>query len=165
MKKILISVLTLVFLSFACTSFAQKDKPKGKDSVKTEVSQKDKDNNKDKSKENQGQGNAYGKNKGDLSGKEFGQNRAEDAKNKDEAVTITQNNINQVATTNTDTKEKIKQAREKLEKKFKNKELTKAEYEKKKKAIDDLEIEVNTLETKSKEVKENLDKEKEVITK
>src|SRR5690606_2634495 len=58
-----------------------------KDKNKADQSQKDKDSPKKQAvlaKDKDNQGNAYGKDKGDMTGREFGQHRAEMARNKAE---------------------------------------------------------------------------------
>ncbi|HNW99709.1 MAG TPA: hypothetical protein PKK00_14980, partial [Bacteroidales bacterium] len=136
----------------------RQDKVKENDNNKDK--DKEKDNNKDKEKEKENQGNHYGQNKGDLQGKDFGQHRAEEAKSKNDFVTESEDNISVTDQNNVATRDKIKQAREKLELKKKNKEITDVDYQKKKKALDDLETQVNELEKQSKDVKDKLDTEK-----
>ncbi|HNX07928.1 MAG TPA: hypothetical protein PKL96_10120 [Bacteroidales bacterium] len=121
----------------------------GKDNAQKEV----------KEKENQGKGHAYGKNKEGLEGKEFGQHRAAEAKSKHEAVTNSQQAIDNTAKTNSDTQAKIKEAKDKLEKNKKEKKISDADYNKKKKELDDLEKQVKELEKKNSDVKNKLDKE------
>lgn len=88
-------LLSIAFVLIASITFAQPPHAKGgkgKDKEKHEHKDKDhkhdKEDKKDKSdkhnhkKDHPGKGNAYGKNKGDLSGREFGQQRAADAKSK-----------------------------------------------------------------------------------
>ncbi|HNW89883.1 MAG TPA: hypothetical protein PKN48_09480 [Bacteroidales bacterium] len=116
----------------------------------------------DKAKDNQGKGNAYGKDKEGLEGKEFGQHRAAEAKSKQEAITVSESKIDQTVKTNEDTRTKIKEAKEKLELKKKEKKITDAEYAKKKKELDDLETQVNELDKKNAELKGKLSKESEV---
>lgn len=116
----------------------------------------------DKAKENQGKGNAYGKDKEGLEGKEFGQHRAAEAKSKHEAVTNSNQAIDNASKTNEDTHAKIKEAKNKLEKNKKEKKISDAEYNKKKKELDDLETQVNELDKKNAELKGKLSKENEV---
>jgi colicin import membrane protein len=171
MKK-LITILLITGLAFGGPAFAQQGKDKNHpdktQNGKPAKDDKEKNNNKDKTKEtgkdkeNPGKGNAYGKNKDSLQGKDFGQNRAQEAKNKKEAIEQTETNLTQVSQTNADTKTKIKQAREKLEAKKKGKKISDVDYNKKKKALDDLEKEVDGLEKQNTEIKGKLDKEKAV---
>ncbi len=129
--------------------------------VPPSLPQPDQGKGQDKTKENQGKGHAYGKNKDSLQGRDFGQNRAAEAKSKHEAITNSESRIDQTSKTNDDTRSKIKQAKEKLELKKKQKQITDAEYTKKKKDLDDLEKQLNDLEKQNNDVKEKLGKEKE----
>jgi colicin import membrane protein len=167
MKKILIPLLILSMVCFSSQPFSQntkansKKEQKVKDSIKAKEKEKDKDSkDKDKDKENQGKGNAYGKNKGDLQGKDFGQNRAAQAKTQKEAITAIDSNVTQTTQTNSSTLDKLKQAKVKLDTKKKSGQISEKDYQVKSKAITDLEAEVNALDKKAKEVKEKLDKEK-----
>lgn len=140
----------------------QKDKDQ-KDNGKDKIKDKEKkDKNKEDEKTNNGKGHAYGKDKDSLTGKEFGQKRAADAKSKKEAITNAEANIDKTTKTNDDTKAKIKQAREKLDAKKKAKKINDKEYNKKKKELDDLENQVLELEKQKSAVNEKLNKEKEV---
>ncbi len=157
----------------------QKDKPQGHENKKDNDNSKGnqvkdqkmtKDNQgkgHDKDKEDHGKGNAYGKNKDSLQGREFGQNRANEAKSKNhqEALQKTETNVNQVSKTNEDTKNKIKQAYGNLEKKKKDKKITEAEYNKQKQELDNLEKQVNDLEMQNTGVKTQLEQQKQVKTK
>jgi colicin import membrane protein len=97
--------------------------------------------------EKEKQGHAYGKNKGELEGKEFGQSRAEQAK-------MQQNIKEQELGTSVaegeakviEAREKINAAKEKLEKDKKAKKISDAEYKEKKEKIDKAEQAVNDLE-------------------
>lgn len=115
-----------------------------------------------KYKENQGKGHAYGKNKDSLQGRDFGQNRAAEARSKHEAITNSESRIDATSKTNEVTRSKIKAAKDKLELKRKNKQISQSEYLKKKKDLDDLEMKVNELDKKNKDVKDKVDKEKQV---
>ena len=169
MKKIIMFILaTGLVVSGPAYTQQGSGNGKGKGNNKTEKNQNNKDknqgNDKDKpgkDKDNPGKGHAYGKDKDSLSGREFGQNRAAEARSKKEAVEQTEANISEVTQANTDTKEKIKQAREKLEAKKKNKQINQADYNKKKQALDDLEKEVDELEKQNNEIKSKLGAEKE----
>lgn len=185
MKKALIFTL-VCGLIFGTNLYAQHGSGKGNNKTDKEKPDKVKDNKEqankvtgqgqdkdkgnqgqNKDKENQGKGHAYGKDKDSLQGREFGQNRANEAKSKNdkEAVTNTQTNIDQVSKTNDDTKAKIKEAKDKLEQKKKDKKISEAEYAKKKKELEDMEKQVDDLQKKNNDVKSNLDKQKETQTK
>ncbi len=88
-----------------------------------------------KDKEHPGQGNAFGKDKGDMSGREFGQQRAAEARNKKEESA---ENI-RIAI------DKLTDARIKLEEKMKRKEISQKDYEEKMKQIEEATEEVATL--------------------
>jgi len=147
---------------FSSQPFSQNTKANSKkeQKVKDSIKAKEKDKEKDKEKENQGKGNAYGKNKGDLQGKDFGQNRAAQAKTKKEALTAIETNITLTSQNNASTLDKLKLAKEKLAAKKKSGQITEVEYKSKTKAIADLEAEVTALDKKAKEFKEKLDTEK-----
>jgi len=98
---------------------------------------------------NKGKGNAYGKNKGGLEGRDFGQARAEAARMQqqekkaelDRTVTDNEGKITQA-------KEKIKVAREDLEKQKASGKVKEKEYQERKGKIDNAERAVNDLEQK-----------------
>jgi colicin import membrane protein len=164
MKKIIPFILA-AGLIFAAPVYAQQGKGKGNDKGGKNQTEKPKDDKEKpgangKDKDNQGKGHAYGKDKDTLSGREFGQQRAAEARSKKEAVEQAEAGISGVEATNNDSKDKIKQARERLEAKKKNGQVSKADYEKKKKALDDLEKEIKELDKANTELKEKLDKEK-----
>ncbi|MFD2892473.1 hypothetical protein ACFS5J_10660 [Flavobacterium chuncheonense] len=98
-NKFLSVLLLFGVLVFSNGVFAQKGKSAGKqiDNVEKEIKKIDKDVNDHhdkadkkhddfkhemKKNDNEGKGNAYGKDKGNLSGKEFGQRRAEESREK-----------------------------------------------------------------------------------
>ena len=103
------------------------------------------------------------KNKGELSGKEFGQDRAQQAKmnkaNKekelDESVTEGEQKVKEA-------KEKVKQAREKLEKDKKEKKIKDKEYNERKTKIDKAEQAANELEAKVEKEKAKKNKTEEI---
>jgi len=86
MKKVLSFVLMISFVAFVGQLQAQNKSGDGKGTTKTEqtVKKENPGNKNGHEKENNGKGNAYGKNKGDLKGKEFGQQRAADAHSKND---------------------------------------------------------------------------------
>lgn len=102
-----------------------KEKPNGKP-------------NEAKPKTNNGNGNAYGKDKGDLSGREFGQSRAAAAKTKakevkteSEAESLIEVSIKETKETITSIEEKMIEARNRLAEKLASGELTKAVFDEK----------------------------------
>lgn len=97
-----------------------------------------------------GQGHAYGKNKGDLEGKAFGQARADSARAKHPGISEKQGRVKEA-------REKLALAKQKVEKARKNKTLTpdklKASEEKIKSAEDKLTILEKRLDEASEEVR------------
>ena len=142
MKKLLLSV----FLSFAIAAgqpFAQQEK---------ENQGKEKETPKKEVKKNEVKGSNHEKGKV--------QNKPKVAKNKKEAVGNAHKNISKTKTLNVSTRGKIKQARAKLEEKKKDKKITEADYQKKKKSLDGLEKELNALDAKVTTTEKQLDSEK-----
>ena len=118
---------------------------------------KGKSENNGKDKEHPGQGNAYGKNKGELSGREFGQARAAAAKAKNEEVKpvtiedareeiriVRERNIELLS----DTERKLKEARVKIEELKKAGTITLDSYNQKIKAVEELLKKRATIELK-----------------
>ena len=106
-------------------------------------------------KEKSNNGNAFGKDKGELEGKEFGQERASQARMKKEEkkkeldMTVDKNEQKVK-----DAKEKIKQSKEKLENDKAAGTVTEEEYQDKKEKIEQAEKAVLDLETKINKAKE-----------
>ena len=71
------------------------------------------DGEKSDKSDKQNNGNAYGKNKGDMSGKEFGQNRAAEAKSKEKVKDEAEENLSEAEEKVKEGKEKVKVAKEK----------------------------------------------------
>lgn len=138
----------------------QVDKVKDKD--------KDKDKGKDKVNEskpesengNQGKGHAYGKNKDTLQGREFGQHRAAEARSKHDAVQASEANVADVTNTNQNTRDKIKEARAKLNEKKNNKKINDVDYNRNIKELDALENKVNQLDERNKAAGDKLSTQK-----
>jgi len=123
-------------------SKAAKDEKVKKDSLKTD-------------KDNEGQGHAYGKNKGGLEGKEFGQSRAEQAKleqkqKEQELGTSVEEGDAKVM----EAREKIAAAKEQAEKEKMAKKISEAAYQEKMEKINNAEKAVDDLEMKVKKAKE-----------
>lgn len=79
--------------------------------------------------ENKGKGHGYGKDKGDLSGKDFGQHRAEEAKlNKENKVKELDSNISNGEDKVAAAREKINASKQKLEENKKTGKISDAEY-------------------------------------
>ena len=112
------------------------------------------------SKEHPGKGHAYGKDKGELEGKEFGQQRAAEARSRQGALDEAEANIGRSEASNASSREKLKKARAKLDEKMANKEITKEEYEQKKKALDGLEASLQRIERENQAAREKLNKER-----
>lgn len=111
-------------------------------------------------KEHPGQGHAYGKDKGGLEGKEFGQQRAAEARSRQGALDEAEANIRRSEASNASSREKLKRARAKLETKMANREITRDEYDKKKKALDGLEENLKRIEKENNATREKLNKER-----
>jgi colicin import membrane protein len=119
--------------------------------VAGKVKEKGKETRDDFKQEDQGKskGNAYGRNKGDLQGKEFGQARAEQARLQqqekraelDTTLVQGENKIMQA-------REKIRISREDLEKEKTGRRITDKEYQLKQEKLDYAEEAVNQLEKK-----------------
>ena len=165
-------IVLLVAVFIATTSFGQgrSDQHRNDNSNRTEdvklqppgndIDVKDKDKDKDKEKPNtgnqsenanngdhtnNGQGNAYGRNKGDLTGREFGRQRSEEAKKKgeeiqndDEAQEIIEEVQEENITIINEVESKLEVAREKLEEMRTAGSISVEEYDIKVKRLDDL---------------------------
>jgi colicin import membrane protein len=110
-------------------------------------------NNRDKDKVAQdNEGNAYGKNKGDLSGREFGQQRAAQARlTSEQRRERLENSVEEGDKKVKDARTKIAKAREALEKDRSDKKLTDVQYAEKKARIERAERAVQVLEEKINE--------------
>lgn len=172
MKKLLILILTICFLVFSVnTSIAQqgekklnkekvkteklinKGKAEGKEIFKEEVEKREDEfkniNEEKEKKEKSSKGHAYGKNKDDLKGKEYGQERARQAKlRKEQKVKELDSFINQGELKIKGAKEKIHKSKVKLEKEKKEDTISNADYKKRKDKIDKAERGVMDLEKK-----------------
>lgn len=122
-----------------------EQKNQTKDKAEKEV-QKGKDNIKEKVKENQGKGNAYGTDKNGLSGKEFGQQRAEEArmKSRKELEISVEDGQRKIK----NAREKIKKSTDELERKHRERSITNEEYERRKRTIEEASKEVNNSKNK-----------------
>lgn len=119
---------------------------------------KDKDKDKgNKPDEHPGQGNAYGKNKGDLSGREFGQQRAAEArakhdgakpKSEGEARELVKETVKRNEVLLTDTERKIRDFKTRLEELKKAGKITTEEMNLKLKALESIEKRRTTIEMK-----------------
>ncbi len=116
----------------------------------------------DEHKDKANKGNAYGKNKGDLSGRDFGKLRSEEAKNKLKEM---ESNITASETVVIKGRDKIKKAEADLEEAKKNKTIDAEEAEKKAEIIKKAHEKLNELDEKIKEEKEKVKKEKEALEK
>lgn len=127
-----------------------KYKPEKHDSIgKTEKHDEEPGEKSEGKQEGDDKGNAYGKNKDELQGKDFGQNRAEQAKMKrqSKAKELDDSAVNGDSKV-IEGREKIKIAKEKLEKEKTSKKISDADYQKRKEKIDNAEKAVNILEEK-----------------
>ncbi len=177
MKKIVILVFIACFID-GTSLYAQhgqgngKGNGQGKNKEHKEQVDKVKDIDKDKGKDkvneskpesengNQGKGHAYGKNKDTLQGREFGQHRAAEARSKHDAVQASEANVAAVTNTNQSTREKIKEARAKLNEKKNNKKINDVDYNRNIKELDALENKVNQLDERNKAAGDKLSSQK-----
>jgi len=92
-------------------------------------------------------GNAYGHHKDGKCGRDFGQQRAQAAKNKVEKEKVVKEVATEVDQKVVNTKNRVQEARTAVETKYKKKQITKAQYEEKMKRIDEIEKDVQRIET------------------
>jgi colicin import membrane protein len=125
---------------------AEEAKAKGQEK-KHEAKQKEDD----ESKEEKGdaQGYAYGKNKGDLKGKEFGQARAAEARmNKEVKKKELEETVKKGDEKVWEAKEKVRISKEALDKDLADKKITEEEFAKRKEKIEQTELVIEDLERK-----------------
>ena len=116
------------------------NKGKPLETKKSELSTKEEKSNK---------GNAYGKNKGDLEGKEFGQDRALAAKSKNiEKKKELRRSLSDASSKINDANVRIKKARAGLERSYKDGEISEKEYKEKTDRIEKAEKRIKDLEEK-----------------
>lgn len=105
-------------------------------------------------KEGKGKGNAYGRNKGGLEGRDFGQARAEEARMKNqEKKSELDRRVEDGEQRSVQARERIRVAREDLEKEKNSKRIPDDVYQQKKEKIDNAEKAVIDLEEKIKKGK------------
>ncbi|MBJ6369381.1 hypothetical protein [Snuella sedimenti] len=115
-----------------------------------------------KDKGNKGQGNAYGKHKGELKGRAFGQARAAEAKKKlDDEFAVLEQRERDVRKG----KERIEEARKRVDKEKESGVLTEDQEREKRDVIERAEKELNDLEGAIKRGKERIKEEKEKLLK
>ncbi len=125
------------------------------DDGNNDESKKPKKEKKIKVKENNGQGNAYGKNKGDLTGREFGQERARQAKLNKETKQEELSKVVDVNSEKTKTaREKVNEKLEELEKMKEKGEVSEKEYGAKVEKIEEVKKQIFDLEEKMKKAKQ-----------
>jgi colicin import membrane protein len=128
---------------------AKDDKTDAMKKEQPEDAREGKDKKEKEEKDNKG--NAYGKDKGDLSGREFGQQRAAEARSKHQTKKAdTKTAIEHGDATVSNARERIKKAKENLEKDKKAKKINEKQYAERKKKIEDAEQQTNELENKVK---------------
>jgi hypothetical protein len=154
-KRVPLFLLIIVFLAAGNNSMAQEKESRGKTSkemnkaaakeVKKEKEFKQmKEEDVDKS-----QGNAYGKNKGDLKGREFGQARAEQARMHQQArETELDSHLVKGEERVVQSRERIRVAREELEKEKAGRKISEKNYQLKKEKIDNAEKAIDELDEK-----------------
>jgi uncharacterized membrane protein len=106
------------------------------------------------------QGKAYGRDKGGLSGRDFGQARAAAARNREEKEAVTREVATEVKEGVNRTKTRVEDVREKLVERVRNREISEEEYGRKIQRIKEIEEEVERIEEARKEtervIRENL---------
>ncbi|MBV6441417.1 MAG: hypothetical protein DYG98_03130 [Haliscomenobacteraceae bacterium CHB4] len=126
----------------------KKEKPEAPEEEKVKKEKEEKDD----------KGHAYGKDKGDLSGREFGQQRAAEARSKHQAKKAeAMTSVEKGDATVISARDRIRNAREKLEKDKKAKRINEKQYVERKKKIDDAEQQTNELESKVKKAKTKME--------
>lgn len=122
------------------------------DKVKDTAEKVKKDKELKQNKENEGdkgQGHAYGKNKGDLQGRDFGQARAEQARMQQQAREADlDSQIEKGDQKVAQSRERIRVAREELEKEKAGRRISEKDYQLKKEKIDNAEKAVDEYEQK-----------------
>ena len=98
-------------------------------------------------KDGENNGNAYGHHKDGQCGRDFGQQRAQAAKNKVEKEKVVKEVATEVDQKVVNAKTRVQEARTAVETKYKKKQITKAQYEEKMKRIDEIEKDVLRIET------------------
>ena len=175
-KLTLALVITLIFGNL--TAFAQgnseESKQKNKEKIekvkerklKDHSEQDHDDHNHDKikkeKKENFNNGNAYGKNKNGLTGREFGELRSEEAKNK---IKKQEKNLVENEIFVRDGREKIEKIRDRVKKQKENQEITLEEAIEKEKKISNAEEKLKELEDRISKGREDLKKRREEFRK
>jgi colicin import membrane protein len=162
MKRFVLFIAVCLFSAWAVYAQPGKKPPTPK-KVQKEVEkvvkqgQKDMENAAKSNKPPAPPGNAYGKNKGGLEGRDFGQQRAADAKSKQGMQDAVLNNIRTAASIHLQTLEKIMAGLTQLENMLKAGEISDADYKLKKKAFHDLEKQVRELEKRNNELKKKME--------
>lgn len=155
-------LLIIVFLSAGNNSMAQERENRGKPAKEmNKATEQEKQKGKEKvkkekefkqMKEHEGdrnQGNAYGKNKGDLSGRDFGQARAEQARMHQQVRSAElDSHIAKGEERVIQSRERIRVAREELEKEKAGRRISEKDYQLKKEKIDNAEKAVEELDEK-----------------
>lgn len=161
-KRVPLFLLIIAFLAAGNNSMAQERENRGKTAKEmNKASEQEKQKGKEKvkkekefkqMKENEGdmgQGNAYGKNKGDLSGRDFGQARAEQARmHQDAREAELDSHIARGEERVIQSRERIRVAREELEKEKAGRKISEKDYQLKKEKIDNTEKAVGELDDK-----------------
>ncbi len=138
----------------------EKGRPGGESETETETETgKEREPVKGKEIEKDQQGHAYGKNKGELEGREFGQARAEQARMEQHKKEYELGaSVMESEAKVKESREKIAAAKEKLENDKKAKKISDVEYKEKKEKIDKAERAVDNLEMQVKKAKEMKEK-------
>jgi colicin import membrane protein len=103
------------------------------------------------------QGHAYGRNKGDLQGRDFGQARAAAARSIQEKKAVTREVASEVEEGVRRTTTKIEEARENTENRRRRGEISSEEYERRMRRIDEIERETKRIEEERTQTKRVID--------
>lgn len=110
-------------------------------------------------KESPGKAHAYGRHKGDMSGKEFGQMRSDEAKSRmREKITAAEAELNEEEKRVNENRKKVEEARERNENARKEKRIDEKQYEERKARIEEADKKVKAAEDKVKTEKARLKK-------
>ena len=132
-----------------------KEEEKAREAMKQEKEKvRDAADAKEGKEAGKGRGNAYGRNKGGLEGRDFGQARAEEARMKNqEKKSELDRRVEDGEQKTVQARERIRVAREDLEKEKASKKISDQAYQQKKEKIDNAEKAVTDLEEKIKKSK------------
>jgi colicin import membrane protein len=100
------------------------------------------------------QGHAYGRERGGLHGRDFGQARAAAARSKEEKQEVTIQVAREVDEGIRRTERRLEEAREVLEERVANREISREEYEARKRRVEEIEAEMRRVEEARRETEQ-----------